>query len=100
MDEDTLLRIVAASPTKEGDLIVEDAEGNRRLFIGSAAALSRGRLNADFLEALFRRQVWEQINDGRWYRLSDLRRRFAEPQRSGRGSRPLVAAFAGRHDRP
>ena len=93
MDDDTLLRIVAASPTKAGDLIVEDVTGNRRLFIGSAGALSRGALNGDFLAALFRRQIWEQIDDDRWYRLADLRRRFADADRGRSG--PL-AALAGR----
>ena len=92
MDDDTLLRIVAASPTKAGDLIVEDVTGHRRLFIGSLGALSRGGLNADFLAALFRRQVWEQVDDERWHRLADLRRRYAAAERG----RPLVAALAGR----
>ena len=96
MDNDTLLRIVAASPTKAGDLIVEDAEGNRRLFIGSAGALSRGRLNAEFLDALFRRQVWEQVDDDHWYWLSDLRRRFADHRQSERAQRPLVGALSAR----
>ncbi|HET9014003.1 MAG TPA: hypothetical protein VFN57_00285 [Thermomicrobiaceae bacterium] len=96
MDDDMILRIVAASPTKEGDLIVEDADGNRRLFIGSAGTLSRGHLNAEFLDALFRRQVWEQIDDGQWCRLADLRRRFTPRDRRDHAGRTLVGAAGTR----
>lgn len=76
IDERQMLRVVAASPTKPGDLIVEDAEGVRRLFIGSTGTLSRGALNPDFVDALFKRQRWEPTHDERWYSLDDLRRAF------------------------
>lgn len=99
-DASAEMRIVAASPSKPGDLIVEDHEGNRRLFIGSTGSLSRGGLNADFFDALLRRQRWEPVDDDGWYSLEELQAMFttAESSREKRsGRRRLVAAFARSH---
>lgn len=92
------LRIVAASPSKPGDLIVEDGDGNRRLFIGSAGTLSRGSLNPDFFAALLERQRWEPIDDDRWYTLDELKQNFVPGQREVErtGPRRLVPAIGGR----
>ncbi|HLI52065.1 MAG TPA: hypothetical protein VKU87_09715 [Thermomicrobiaceae bacterium] len=99
-DASTEMRIVAASPSKPGDLIVEDREGNRRLFIGSTGSLSRGALNLDFFDALLRRQRWEPIDDDGWYSLEELRAKFTpveEAKGKHAGRRRLVAAFARSH---
>lgn len=97
-DNSLLLRIVAVSASKAGDLIVEDADGNRRLFIGSTGTLSRGSLNPDFVEALLRRQRWDSPKDDHWYTLEELQTRFTErgKQSERTGAHRLVAALGGR----
>ncbi|MDI3338950.1 MAG: hypothetical protein QJR03_00290 [Sphaerobacter sp.] len=99
MTDQALLRIIAASPSKPGDLIVEDRDGQQRLFIGSTGTLSRGVLNGDFLAALLRSDRWEPSQDPTWYSLEDLRRRFApealETTRSA--AQRIVAALGGRN---
>lgn len=99
-DASTDMRIVAASPSKPGDLIVEDREGNRRLFIGSTGSLSRGALNVDFFDALLRRQRWEPVEDSGWHSLEELQAKFTPgvvPQAKRSGRRRLVSAFARSH---
>lgn len=98
MTERELLRIIAASPSKPGDLVVEDRHGERRLFIGSTGTLSRGTLNPDFVAGLLRSDRWEPIDDDRWYSLEELRQRYAsaQPESERTGARRLVAALGGR----
>lgn len=98
MTDRHVLRIIAASPSKPGDLVVEDRSGERRLFIGSTGTLSRGALNPDFVAALLRSDRWEPVQDDTWYSLEDLRRRFVESTSESErtGARRLVAALGGR----
>lgn len=98
VEEEILVRIVAASAAKPGDLIVEDSSGNRRLFIGSTGTLSRGQLNPDFIDALLQRQRWDQVSDEHWYSLESLREHADRSQRDAErtGARRIVAAIGGR----
>lgn len=98
VEEQTMVRIIAASSSKEGDYVVEDADGTRRLFIGSTGALSRGQLNEDFLAALLRGPNWHTVSDDRWYSLRDLQAQaaYAQGGQSARRRRRMVPAFGNR----
>ncbi len=97
-DREATFRIVAVSESKPGDLVVEDDDGQRRLYLGSARAISKGHLNADFFDALMRSAQWSRVDDSRRYTLEELDRLFgegAELSRTRRGRR-LAATHGGR----
>jgi hypothetical protein len=76
-------RIVASSPRKPGNLIVEEQAGRLRAFVGSTGTISHGLLHADFFQALLRSKNWRRVEDQRWYSIDELRRQFGSPQRVG-----------------
>ncbi len=69
-------RIVASSPRKPGDLIVEEPAGRLRAFVGSTGMLSRGLLHAEFVQALLRSKNWRRVDDQHWYSIDELTRQF------------------------
>lgn len=65
--------MVAASPSKPDDVVVIDARGEYRLFIGSTGAISRGTLNPGFVDALLEREHWGRITSDRTVTIAELR---------------------------
>jgi len=74
-------KIVASSPHKPGDLIVEEQAGKLRAFVGATGTLSHGLLHADFLQALLRSKNWRRVDDQQWYSIEELKRQFGGLQR-------------------
>lgn len=70
-------RIVASSPWKPGNLIVQQQSGELHAFVGSTGAISRGSIHADFFQALLRSKNWRRVEDETWYSLDDLKRQFS-----------------------
>ncbi len=81
-------RIVASSPRKPGDLIVQEQAGKLRAFVGATGTLSQGLLHADFFQALLRSKNWCRVDDQRWYSIEELKRQFG----GSKSQRPKATA--------
>ncbi len=79
-------KIVASSPRKPGDLIVQEPAGRLRAFVGETGTLSRGLLNADFFQALLRSKNWCLVDDQHWYSIEELTRQFGGRKRHHPGA--------------
>lgn len=79
-------KIVASSPRKPGDLIVQEQAGRLRAFVGATGTLSHGLLHADFLQALLRGKNWRLVDDQEWYSIEELKRQFGGSTRHRPGA--------------
>jgi hypothetical protein len=76
-DEPRAFRILAESPNRPGDLIVEDPARQPRLFIGSTGTISQSPLNAGLVQAMLRGSAWRKVQHDRWYSIDELREDYA-----------------------
>jgi hypothetical protein len=81
MSERELYQVVAASPSKPDDLVLIDADGQFRLYIGSTGSVSRGALNPGIVSALLERDNWGRVMSERSLTIAELQR--VKSDRSG-----------------
>lgn len=67
-------RLFAVCPSRPGFVIVEDAEGQHRLFISKNGQVTRKPLDPNLVAALAEHPNWTVVEDGRWYSLDELRK--------------------------